>query len=382
MDRAQYYKKFNWQKSPFIKSSSLATPIVEKLDEYNTVCECVGGWDRVMIITAPIGYGKTTFMNLLVKKNIPGVRHIISFDGYEPVENVMNKTYSTLPLWRRLFTSRVDRTDFGYFLNKHLGRDKMVLVFDEAQDYDEELFKWLRILNDRVDGLFMIFLGLSELENKITSETSFRDRKTKSIKLTPFSASELAQIVRKRIEWAGGDGIKPFTEDGIKRLSESSNTIPRLLMENGQRLIEECARKGVEVVDSIVVDDFLGRNVEFSQLEHAPFVEIKSNIGEGVGLSEHLDFLAELSPTQREIINVMMDYESISISELGEVLNKDIRSVGSLIRKLRGLNEDEVLRKPDVPYPLIVCLGKERRGGRQQYVYSLSDNVRRLMAKK
>ena len=62
------------------------------------------------------------------------------------------------------------------------------------------------------------------------------------------------------------------------------------------------------------------------------------------------------------------------------MLEKDIRSIGSLIRKLRGLNKNEVERKPNVPYPVIIKNGKETRVGRRQYVYSLSDNARRILA--
>jgi type II secretory pathway predicted ATPase ExeA/predicted transcriptional regulator len=394
MEREYYYRKLNWRKSPFIKSTSLDIPIIGRMDEYEELSECIHGWDRIIVMTAPIGYGKTTFMNQLVINKPRGIRFVVAFNAYEPPEAVMNRIKNELPLTKRLFFHS-DKTRFAEVLQARLGQDNMLLIFDEAQDYDADLFKWLRILNDRADNVFMVFLGLQGLEDKITSEASFRDRKSKSIKLNPFEIEDLEEIIKERIEWAGGKGIRPFTDDGLKRLCESANHVPRLLLENAQKVLEEVAHKELEVVDATFVENVLGFA---DQVEKKPQGGKEDSTDEGMGEvyevkeaisvektshtapTEALSFMDELSPTQRDIVEMLLAHESLSISELGDVLKKDIRSIGSLIRKLRGLNRMEVVRKPKVPYPVIVRKGKEVRMGRQQYVYSLSDNSRRLLA--
>ncbi|MFH0861762.1 MAG: ATP-binding protein [Candidatus Altiarchaeota archaeon] len=393
MDREEYYRKLGWTKSPFIKSTSLDIPIIGRMEEYDEVRECIGGWDRIMVITAPIGYGKTTFMNQLVMEKPASIGYVVAFNSYEPVEVLMRRIKNALPVYKRLFFNP-DRTSFGEVLQKSLGSEKMLLIFDEAQDYDNDIFKWLRILNDRADNLFMIFLGLPGLEDNITAETSFRDRKSKSIRLRAFELEDLEELVKERIEWAGGRSIAPFTKDGLRRLCESSSQVPRQLLENGQKVIEECAAKGIESVDTNFVESVLGR------LEQIPPVrdvaqpadeaddageESAEELAEEPILAKRegiYGFMNELSPTQQDIVNLLLEHESLSISELSETLKKDIRSIGSLIRKLRGLNKMEVARKPNVPYPVIVRRGKESRIGRLQYVYTLSDNARRLLAKK
>jgi len=336
--------------------------------------------DRIMVVTAPIGYGKTTFMNTLIKNKPSEVDYLVFFDSYEPVEEVMGRITRKLPLWKRVFAKNVDRTLFGEFLHRKLGKKKILLLFDEAQDYDNELFKWLRILNDRVDNLFMVFFGLRGLEDKITAETSFRDRKTKSITLTPFSSEELQKIVVKRIRWVGGRDIKPFTEEGLRRLCESANSVPRRLMENGQRVLEDCASKDIFSIDADTVErvlgDYAGEDVMVVPVEE-PHVIIENDILE----DKSYDLISELSPTQQEIVNILMEKEALSITEMSSMLNKDIRSIGSLIRKLRGLNKEELTRKPNIQYPVVIRKGKENRMGRIQYVYGLSDNARRLLAK-
>ncbi len=378
MDRESYYKKFNWNKSPFIKSTSIDTPIIRRTEEYEKVVECIGGWDRIMVVTAPIGYGKTTFMNLLIKEKIHEIDYIISFDSYDPVYAVIKKILSSLPLWKRLFSREVNRSEFGKLLQKKLGSEKMLILFDEAQDYDEELFRWLRIINDRANNVFMIFFGLPTLENKITSESSFRDRKSKSIKLNPLDLDVMGKIIRERIKWVGGEGIKPFNEGGLKRVCESANSIPRKLLENGQLVIREAAIREKISIDETFVEGVLGCFEEPVRDYVEPY-EVPKTIEKE---SSIVDFLSDLSPMQRSIVELLQVNEELSISELSEELASDIRSVGSLIRKLRGLDKDELLRKPNVPYPIVVRKGKDKRSGRVQYVYGLSDNVRRLIAKR
>jgi len=260
-------------------------------------------------------------------------------------------------------------------------------LFDEAQDYDDELYKWLRILNDRSDNLFMIFFGLRELENKITSESSFRDRKSRSIRLKRLKNDQLKEIIRFRMSWVGGIGIEPFTEGGLDRLCDSSDSIPRKLLENGQRVIEYCAKNGITSIESMTVEKALGTVITEDIVEETeandPISASEEVIPSGKPHIElYSDFLSDLSPTQREIVNLLMVNESLSISELSSVLNKDIRSIGSLIRKLRGLNESEVRRKPNVPYPVVIQVNKEVRMSRLQYIYSLSDTARRLLTTK
>jgi type II secretory pathway predicted ATPase ExeA/predicted transcriptional regulator len=395
MDRGEYYRKLGWQKSPFIKSTSFDIPIVGRMYEFEEVCGCIAGWDRIIVITAPIGYGKTTFMNQLVMSKPAGINYVIAFNAYEPPEAVMNRIKRELPLTKRLFF-QADRTTFGEVLGSKLGQEKMLLIFDEAQDYDTDLFRWLRILNDRTDNLFMIFLGLKGLEDRITAESSFRDRKSKSLRMRPFEVEDLEEIVRERIRWAGGRGISPFTDDGLRRLCESANHVPRQLLENGQKVIEECASKDSLHANADLVEGVLGHAEEkmTELVESEVSAEISEVVEEEVKVKNPQEpkenkadssgssysFMDDLSPTQQEIVRLLLTHESLSISELSDLLKKDIRSIGSLIRKLRGLNKMEVARKSNVPYPVIVRKGKEGRMGRLQYVYSLSDNARSLLA--
>ncbi|VVB55387.1 AAA domain protein [uncultured archaeon] len=384
MERGAYYRKFGWKLSPFIKSSAMDIPIVERHGEYAEIQECINGWDRIIVVTAPIGYGKTTFMNQLIRKKPPEIDYLVSFDAYEEPEEVMQRITNALPFWKRWNLSKTDHTSFGGELSKRLGNKKMLLTFDEAQDYKPELYKWLRIVNDRAANVFMAFFGLPGLEDIISAESSFRDRKSKSITLKPLSVGELGGVVELRIRWAQGTGTKPFTDEGLRRLCESAHHVPRLLLDNGQKVIEYCARNDIFTIDASTVEKGLGDSPAEQRMKEstaAVFTD-KEDVKQAAAEQKmYINFMEELSPTQQDIMRLLLEKESLSIPEISEALNKDIRSLGSLIRKLRGLNEAEVKRKPNVPYPLIVRVGKSVRLNRRVDVYALSDNARRLLAR-
>jgi DNA-binding transcriptional ArsR family regulator len=151
--------------------------------------------------------------------------------------------------------------------------------------------------------------------------------------------------------------------------------VPRQLLDNGQKVIEEAAKRGIDSVGLEFVEGVLG-GVPPETVKTPDYEVLRG------GVDVEQDFIQDLSPTQQDIVKLLLEHESLSIAELSDILGKDIRSVGSLIRKLRGLNKMEVARKPGVPYPIVVRRGKEVRMGHLQYVYSLSDNVRRLLAKR
>ncbi|MBD3261925.1 MAG: AAA family ATPase, partial [Candidatus Altiarchaeales archaeon] len=361
-------------KSPFIKTTSKNTPIVTRKEEYKKLEEAIGGWDRLMLLTAPIGYGKTTFMNQIKMSPPHDIKYVIGFNAYEPPKQIMKDITAKLPFFKKIFKGKPTQSSFGAYLEGVLQEEKLLLIFDEAQDYENDVFRWLRIINDYCDTVFMLFIGLGGLEDKISAHASLRDRKCKMLTLNPLRIEDLEDIVMQRIKWVGGEPPIPFTQEGIKRLCEAAQAIPRTLLDKGQTIIEYCAKKDIQVIGVEQVEEALGANKPRTEK-----IVVSPEKQRTPAPSD--SFYEYLSPTQQEIVSFLLEREKASISEIGQAIGSDIRSTGSLIRKLRGQNPKEVERKPQVPYPVVIKRGKERRLGRLQGVFGLSDNARRLLSK-
>lgn len=368
MEKADYHRKFGWGGNPFIKSTDIDLPIIEQHETYNEVLRSIDAIDRVMVLTAPMGYGKTTFMNLVLKKQPKVVDYLAHFDTYEPVEGVMRRIVSLLPFWKKVFRPRPDRSNFGEYLKKCLGPKKMLLVFDEAQDYDEGLLRWLRTINDRANNAFMIFIGLPGLEDKLASETSFRDRQSVSLNLRPLSIEQLGEVVRRRIQWVGGVGIEPFSEDGLNFFLKYRNPYPpRSMLEDADNIINHCAENDIFKINAHAVESAFGMVKKIKKEEKvegrlAPYT------------------INDFPASQRTVIKVMLEKEKVTIPDLSEQLGKQQNYVGMLIKRLRGLDKKEQERRLNVRYPVVVEL--EAGEGRSRYSYTLSDDARRVLGRK
>lgn len=369
MDTEKYHRQLGWKDDPFVKSTALELPIIPHQIVYNQIQEALSGGSRSISVISPIGYGKTTLMNLLMKNPPRGITYVVSFDTYEPADDVMSRITSALPLWKRMF-SKPDRSGFGEYLRRKLGDQKIMLLFDEAQDYDDELFRWLRVINDRVLNAHMVFFGLRGLLDKLSAETSFRDRMSHNIELELLPREQLKEIVKARIKWVGGEGARPFTEKGVDALVR--NKAPRKILEDGQFIINESARRELLDIGAREVENILGA-----------IPPTKMEEGEEVTPAEKKVYpysIGDFSDTQQNIIKQLLAHDKMSVKELSEVMESSIEGVRNLIRKLRGLEKDEIERRPNVVYPVVV----EVKGGsgRSRYSYKLSDQAKRILGEK
>ena len=369
MDTEEYHRQLGWKDDPFVKSTALELPIIPHEIVYNQIQEALSGGARSISVVSPIGYGKTTLMNLLTKKPPKGITYVVSFDTYEPVDDAMVRIMNALPLWKRVF-SKPDRAGFGEFLRRKLGNEKIMLLFDEAQDYDEELFRWLRVINDRVLNAHMVFFGLRGLLDKLSAETSFRDRMSRNIELELLPHEQLKEIIKARIRWVNGEGTRPFTEEGLDTLVR--NNAPRKILEDGQFTINECAKRELFDIGPQEVEDILGTIPPAKREEEE---EPKPRKKEVYPYS-----IGDFSETQQDIIKQLLARDMMTVKGLSEATGSSKEGIRNLIRKLRGLEKDEIERRPNVVYPVVV--GVKGGGGRSRYSYKLSDQAKRILGEK
>lgn len=372
MDREHYFKKLGWSKSPFVKETSRDAPIVKRTEAYSFVSECIGGWDRVLVCIAPIGWGKTTFMYQIENNPPQEIDYVISFDGPEPIVVMKEKVLKVLPFYKKIFQTR-EISGFPEWFKQRLGSKRVLLLFDEAQDYDSKVFAWLRILHDKCGNVFMVFFGLRSLMDKLSAETSFRDRKSKEIDLKVFDSEHERLILEKRIEWVGGEGISPFMEDGVNSLCTRA-TVPRNLFDMGQEVIEYAAQNKIFSINRAHIEAAIGK------VSRRATKDVKKVGGEGKEVEVYPYTIDDFPPYQQEVLNVLMQHEILTIKELSGMLNKDPEPTRVTIKRLRGLlGEDK--KNTKVVFPVVVEV-KNPKGGRKRYAYTLSDSARRILARK
>ncbi|UCD07428.1 MAG: BlaI/MecI/CopY family transcriptional regulator, partial [Candidatus Aenigmatarchaeota archaeon] len=178
----------------------------------------------------------------------------------------------------------------------------------------------LRTLVDNIDNLSVIMAGLPVFENILKSnlETFSRRINTKT-DLGNLTKAETRELVKKRIENAGGEDIRPFTSRTIEYIYERTGGFPREVI----RLCNDLAYKALRSNISTIDTDFLKET-------EAPVTRLS------------LETVESLPERQKLILDALSKGEQFTpseiVSEMGDEVYKNrenaIRSVNNLLRRL------------------------------------------------
>jgi len=244
MLETEYFKQLGWKKNPFPLASTSDLPIIPNQEAYTEVKDKVNAGERLILITAPVGYGKSTLVNYIIEKGL----------SYNGIDDIVLKRYRMQCQWNIVNKDLIDTLNpfikllrkpkniTNYLFNKE--NKPIVLFFDEIQDYisDEQLIRNLRDFIDNVRNCSVIFLGLPELEQLI-EQGSFRDRVMFRYNLPLISQKERENMLIERIKWAGGKDITPFNHESVEHLCKSGT--PREILAKANETIKFCASHGI-----------------------------------------------------------------------------------------------------------------------------------------
>ena len=130
------------------------------------------------------------------------------------------------------------RTDLSYTLYEFLAslqplKAFAVLMIDEAQNLPAALLEEVRILSDMEQGeklLQLVLIGQPELQARLGEPgmRQLRQRLSVRCKLDPLAAADVKPYITHRLRIAGNGEIV-FEEDAIRRISEATGGIPRVI---------------------------------------------------------------------------------------------------------------------------------------------------------
>jgi len=222
---------------------------------------------NVGLLTGDIGCGKTLTCAVF-REQIDPVRYCVAafnhvqFDFEEIITGLLDALGEEPPapgnrftLWQAL-TAGLDRL-------ARSGRH-MVVIFDEAQDFERETLAKLKALTN-LNGagrapLTVVFAGQPELQQHIAAVPSLAQRIGLLFHLQPFNREETDAYLNHRLRVAGNASGKVFSEAARQRLFEVTRGIPRELNRHAKLAIEYAWVAGSEAVtpdaiDAIVADD-------------------------------------------------------------------------------------------------------------------------------
>ena len=348
----RYVKLFRWKDNPF-SFKIMPDLFVGYSRETEKLANSIQNNDKLSLLTGPTGSGKTTFIKFIAKRfEKEGEVFYLSKPPQNPEDWVKIFTnFIGLGVFEKLFSQKKNLNIYNLseWINKKMKKKRMLLFVDEGHEASTETLEWLRTLADQVDNLSVIVAGLPVLESKLLDKLeTFMRRVNLKIELGSLTKSETRELIKKRVEWAGGEDIKPFTSETIERIYEKTGGFPRETIRMCNDLVQKAVEENISTIDMGFMRDadntYKSHRISRSSVDSLP-------------------------TKQRTIIEILWKYGELTPTEIVEKMdmdsykNKDnaIRSVNNIVKRL--VKDGTIIRK--------------RRG--KSYQYLLSDKIRTLM---
>lgn len=356
-EKYEYYTYFGWTHNPFTLTISPQL-MVGYSSHTNELLSHIFNIHKIALVIGHTGSGKTTILTWIEKfinnsgKNfrafyIPKppidkddlISLFKSFFGYNIIDNFRFRDMKAQILPK-------------YLIKKTLSK-KYVLLIDESHEASIEVLEWLRTLADMVPNLLIVFAGLPSFEQKIeTNIPTLGMRITTKIYLTSLDSVETESLIRKRIEDAGGNNLKPFTDDSIKRIYEITGGFPREIIKVCDKLVRSASEKNIASINQTFVNSI--------------FTDFKKEIK----INDKKDYQLSIPEKQKDIMKILLKNPGLSPNQIVENIDKKsykntsnaIRSVNNILKRM--MREDLI----------------ERTKVSNTYLYSLSGKGKSLMA--
>ncbi len=293
---------------------------------------------------------------------------------------------------------------------------KTVFFLDEAHlAQNPDIYMEFKYLLDEVPNLRLVIsaLGRENFPDSLVQLVGEGNIFTR----TGFNPEEMKRIVEHRIKAVGGVGTRPFSDAVLESVFSDQNLLtPRYVFDELNNYLATIASEGYKpereaeaagekpVAKPSKAEK--GRKTkaeveesEFAELatpeeEEGPYAKdslIKGVVerekafaarkSQGEGAHEftlmHAEWWQLLSPSQQKVVSFLLRSEGASLAELLKGTGLPQNTAFNALYQLRGEDEAELMRKPEVPFPLVIVKHK-LVGGRKKNLYYVNPKVRNL----
>ncbi len=308
--------------------------------------------EKITLLIGPTGAGKTTLLRKLVE--VAGKNYVVLYVTKPPQDpedfvHIFKSVLKPSLLDRLLSRDRITLYELPSYANRKLMDRRAVLLIDECHEAPIHVLEWLRTISDQVDNLSVIMAGLPVLETALEQNLeTLLNRVTGRVELTSLSRVEVEELVRKRIEFAGGSGTGPFSSGALDVIYHKTGGFPRNVLKMCDDLIRSGAEQGMQTIDAALAETT--QTPEMSPVS--------------------ANFIDTLPEKQKEILKLLSASGLLSPTEIAEKLGLEdyktedhaSRSVNNILRRLMDAD----------------CILREKRG--KGFVYKLSPKVRTVTA--
>ncbi|MFC1637541.1 AAA family ATPase [Candidatus Margulisiibacteriota bacterium] len=255
--KKKWFAKYGWKQNPFTLDviPSLFTGYSSQVD---AILDKISTRSGHILVYGDKGVGKTTLLRWLTN-NLKKDNHAI-YVARPPVkfDDLLNFIVSELKIKGQ--KGKYSLYDLEGLIKKT--KKPLVILIDEAHEVSVEIEQQMRSLGD-IEGVNIVFGGLPETRDKMKKESPpLFDRIVLETYIDHLTLEETTDLIRKRIENAGGHDVKPFTNEAIENIFKMSKGRPRMILKVCDWVIADAIKNNLDVIGAD-----MGKNFPTHELE-------------------------------------------------------------------------------------------------------------------
>jgi type II secretory pathway predicted ATPase ExeA len=267
-EQREWFAKFGWGKNPFTLNIIPET-FAGHQAEISIIVEKLNTFSGHILIIGGLGTGKTTLLQWLEKNLSHKFETIYVLRPPSRPDELIDLVSATITK-KTTHTRKYTIYEFQELCKKY--KRNILLLLDEAHEFNEEFEQFLRTLGD-LPNIFLVMAGLPQAREKLKHDMpALFDRLVESILLGSLDLEETKELIKKRISNAGGKRLGPFTTGAIEKIYNLSYGIPRGILKICDWVLTQAVRANKTYID---VQDIAEYSEEIEEARAKEFEKIK-----------------------------------------------------------------------------------------------------------